>query len=84
MTSISPQLRDMLLGSTAMGGMTNGRRGTSSRLEERALHPTNERIWTLDDRRLSNRVPRLAAAHPLQGSERVTEGSAQNKRETGK
>jgi len=34
----------MLLLSTPVGGVTNWRRETSSRLEERALHPTNVEI----------------------------------------
>jgi hypothetical protein len=78
---IYPPKRGMFFGSTQVGGMTNWRRGTSSRLEDKALHPTNEVIRTLDGRRLSNTVPGLAVAHLLQPSEIVKEGSVGYKRE---
>jgi hypothetical protein len=42
--------RNMLLGSTAVGGMTNWRRGTSIRMEEREFHSMNERIRTFAGR----------------------------------
>jgi len=42
--NVTPIPRDMLLLSTPVGGVTNWRRGTSSQLEERALHPTNVEI----------------------------------------
>jgi len=64
--------------------MTNWKRGTSIRFEERALHPTNEGIQTLAGWRLSEPVTRMAAADQLGRSERVAEGSARYKRETAK
>jgi hypothetical protein len=81
---VTPIPGDMLLLSTPVGGVTNWKRGTSSRLEERALHPTNVEIRFVAGSEDERECDLNGCGSLRRRCERVREGSARYRREIGK